>query len=133
LTPATREELRAALREGHEDAFGYEPPSNRLLLALAQAELETGRGNRVRGNNIANTGAGENEAAYVVAGSRFAAYRSLRDGARAYWILLASRCRGALRRFDDADPIGAGHALARCGFHRSDPERYGGLLRSLRR
>lgn len=102
-------------------------------MALAQAALETGRGVRLRGNNPGNVGAGENQAAYVVAGYRFAAYRTLRDGAAAYWILLASRCRGALRRFDDGDPIGAGHALARCGYHRTDPEQYGSLLRSLSR
>jgi hypothetical protein len=133
LTPATAQELRDALRLGHLDAFGYPPSVNRLRLALAQAELETGQGRRMRGNNLGNIGAGPNAVAYKVAGYKFAAYRSLREGALAYWILLASRCSMALRRFDDGDPMGAGHSLRRCGYHHSDPVVYGSLLRALSR
>jgi hypothetical protein len=131
LTPATVAELRDALRQGHMDAFGYAPSPNRLRLALAQAELETGRGKRMRGQNLGNLGAGPHAVSYRVAGYRFAAYRSLRDGALAYWILMASRCSMALRRFDDGDPMGAGAVLRRCGYHHSDPVVYGNLLRAL--
>jgi hypothetical protein len=133
LTPAAVDELRDALRAGHMDAFGYPPSPNRLRLALAQAELETGRGKKMRGNNPGNLGASPGEPHYRVGGAPFRAFRSLRGGASAYWILLASRCAMALRRFDDGDPIGAGYSLHRCGFHRSDPAVYGNLLRALSR
>lgn len=119
LTPLSEVALAHALIAGHRDAFGKRVPGHRLAVAWAQVALETGRGKRVRGNDLGNVG------------GRLVAYRTPRQGAEAYWKAVA-KCKPALGYFDVGDARGAAEQLGRCGYFRADPGTYSAGMASLR-
>lgn len=119
LTPVTEVGLARALIASHRDVFGKRVPGHRLAVAWAQVALETGRGKRVKGNDLGNVG------------GRLIAYKTPREGAAAYWRVVA-KCKPALGYFDVGDARGAAEQLGRCGYFRADPSTYAAGMASLR-
>jgi hypothetical protein len=135
LTPATSDEIRDALDHSHRMVFGRSPSPTRLRMAIAQVDVETGRGRKMRGHNPANLGAGEGDHVryYRIGGSRFRAFRNLLSGCLAYWILLRDRCSAALAAMNWGDVDMVAEHLHRCGFYRAPVERYADEMRGVLR
>jgi hypothetical protein len=126
LGPLTAAELPALLREAHTDVLGAPPTRARLAMAVAQVRLE---GIRLCGRNLGAIGAGPGEPSCRVGGSRLRAWESYGAAARGYFTLLQARCAGALHAMDGGDVDEVAGRLARCGYHRTTPERYAAGLR----
>lgn len=118
-TPVTEVALARALHGAHQDVFKKTLNGHRLAVAWAQTALETGRGARLKGYNVGNVDNGQ------------ASYKSLREGAKAYWKAL-EKCKSAFAYFDVGDAHGAAMQLGRCGYYRADPAGYAKGMTSLR-
>jgi hypothetical protein len=125
-TPIAEVDILAVLRRtaGHA-------PRNRVLMAWALVALENARGRKVYGNNLGNVGPGKGKPRFKLRdGGYYQAFATPRDGAVRLWAVL-TRCSAAMASADAGDGLGAARSLRRCGYHRTDPSRYGGALRSL--
>lgn len=118
-TPVSEVKLAEALIVAHKDVHKKRAKGLRIGVAWAQVALESGRGSKARGYNIGQIDNGK------------ARYKTLREGAQAYWKAVG-RCKAALAYFDSGDAYGAGKALRRCGYHRTDPEVYAGAMKQLK-
>lgn len=118
-TPVSEVKLAEALIVSHRDVTKKKANGHRISVAWSQVALESGRGAQTRGWNIGQIDNGK------------AKFKSLREGAQAYWKAVG-RCKAALAYFDVGDAYGAGKALRRCGYHRTDPEVYAGAMRRLK-
>lgn len=130
-TPIGQVELAAVLRDSHHEVFGRFPSARRLRTAWAHVAFENGQGSESWCHNLGMVGADRGRAHFLVGGSRLAALPSFRDGAALYWRTVRRLCSGALAFFDAGDGYGAGLALGRCGYHRTEPEAYARAVRDL--
>lgn len=130
-TPIGEADLVVVLRETHVEVFGKLPSRGRLAVAWGQVALENGHGTAVFNHNFGNVGAYRGYPYYKHGGSQFRSYPTFEDGARVYWELLRDRCSRALASFDQMDGTLTATLLRRCGYHRTDVERYARILRSL--
>lgn len=105
-----------------------------VLMTWALVELETGRGRFIHSNNLGNTGPTRASAPRhrLRDGGFYESFPTPRAGAVKLWAVL-TRCSAAMASADAGDGLGTARALRRCGYHRTDPARYGSALRSLYR
>lgn len=132
-TPLSSLEIHQALDAGHVLARRRPASRSRLAMAWALVSYENARGRSVFDFNLGNVGPASRGAPRHLLrdGGYYASFPSPIAGATALWTLLAARCSGALRYFDAGMALEAGAALGRCGYHRTDPARYGEALRQL--
>ena len=105
-----------------------------VLMTWALVELENGRGRAIFGNNLGNVGPTTRQAPRfrLRDGGFYESFPTPHAGATKLWAVLG-RCSAAMASADAGDGLGTARALRRCGYHRTDPARYGSALRSLYR
>lgn len=104
----------------------------RVLFVWALVALENARGSKVFNGNLGNVGPSSRRARRFLLrdGGYYQAFASPRAGAVRLWQVL-NRCSAAMASFDAGDGMAGATSLRRCGYHRTDPKRYGAALRSL--
>lgn len=131
MTPITEIELVEVLQEAHIEVFGAPAAKARLSVAWAQVALENGRGRTTYNYNLGNIGPYRGFPYYKQGLSKFRAFPDFQAAARVYWELLRDRCSAALRSFEAMNAPYTALLLRRCGYHRSEIERYASGLGSL--
>lgn len=132
ITPLSRTELLAVLRQGHREHAGVEPSRNRLAMAWAQVAGENLHGRIVYNHNLGNVGPYRPDQPYFVIGRthRYRHFETFVDGARAYWGTVRS-CTSAIAMFDAGLPDKAAEFLRRCGYYEADLDLYSRTMTSL--
>ena len=128
-TPLREAEILAILAATNPRA-----PQNQILMLWAIVALENGRGRYVSNNNLGNVGPVSRRAPRfrLRDGGYYEAFPSVDASARRLWSVLR-RCSAAMANADAGDGLGVARSLRRCGYHRTDPSRYGAALVSLYR
>jgi hypothetical protein len=132
-TPLTEQRLAEVLAAGHLRAFGSAPSYNRLGMAWAQVNHETGRTKSAWNHNWGNlvkTGSWSGDW-HLLGSTPFRAYPSGLAGAEDYWRLLARRYAEALEAFDAGEPTEAAELLKAGGYYEDTAANYARALESL--
>ncbi|MBS2020687.1 MAG: glucosaminidase domain-containing protein [Deltaproteobacteria bacterium] len=129
-TPATRSELRAAIRRAFVRSEGAEPPEKLVEVLTAHACLETASGDRMYNFNFAGIKGYSPAGMTAVARTRevlggkdveirdgFRAYATIDEGARDYVNVMKGRFAGALGPAARGDVAGFAHALKSAGYY----------------
>lgn len=133
-TSVSEIELKNVLKDTHYSIFHNFPSENRINMAWAQIAIENGRGKYVYNYNLGNIGTYANKYSkpfYKVAGSRFRAFFSIKEGAKAYWSYLKEKCKIALFQFDTGNVKESASSLKRCNYYKSDLDTYYVSMQSL--
>lgn len=129
-TPATRSELRAAIKRALVRTDGVEPPSTLVEVLTAHASLETASGDRMYNFNFAGIKGRSPSGMTAIARTRevlggkeveikdgFRAYATIDEGALDYVHTMKGRFAGALTPAARGDVRGFAHALKSAGYY----------------
>jgi len=143
-TPATRADLRSAIRRALEHAEGARPPEQLVDVLTAHASLETASGDKMYNFNFAGIKGRSPAGATAVCRTRevigghdvvirdgFRAYATIDEGARDYVRTMKAQFSGALAPAARGDVSGFASALKRAHYYTASEADYARGLTSL--
>jgi hypothetical protein len=132
-TPATKQQLITALKNGYVNVFKKKPDINTLAMSLAQVNLENAHGKVIYNHNLGNVGPTYKEKAkyFILGPTKYKAHNTFTEGAIGYWKHLKKVCYKALPYFKKGNAYTASYVLRSCNYYGAPKSKYADVLGKL--